>query len=236
MLSGPLSSCTHGRCVVRGIKVVDIIAVMIKSEPNDIRVLLFDVGGVLVQLGGVEAMLEWLGHQISVDELWRRWLQSVPVRRFETGQIDANEFAIGVTSEFGLAVEPRQFLESFTHWPTGLYPGTLEMLARIPRSYQRAVLSNSNALHWPRVQNEMKLGAAFDTHFVSHLTGRIKPDAAAFEHVVESLGCSPASVLFLDDNLLNVDAAKRLGMQAVRVQGIVETQRVLVELKIIQSA
>jgi len=159
MLSGPLSSCTHGGCVVRGIKVMDIIVVMIKSAPNDIRVLLFDVGGVLVQLGGVEAMLEWLGHRISVDELWRRWLQSVPVRRFETGQIDADEFAIGVTSEFGLAVEPRQFLESFTHWPTGLYPGTLEMLARIPRSYQRAVLSNSNALHWPRVQNEMKLGA-----------------------------------------------------------------------------
>lgn len=61
------------------------------------------------------------------------------------------------------------------------------------------------------------------------------PDAAAFEHVVESLGCRPASV-FLDDNLLNVDAAKRLGMQAVRVQGIDETQRLLIELKIIESA
>jgi putative hydrolase of the HAD superfamily len=206
---------------------------MNKSAPNDIRVLLFDVGGVLVQLGGVEAMLEWLGHSISVDELWRRWLQSEPVRKFETGQIDADEFAIGVTAEFGLAVEPRQFLESFTHWPTGLYPGTLEMLDRIPSSYQRAVLSNSNALHWPRVLDEMKLGAAFDTHFVSHLTGRIKPDAAAFEHVVEALGCSPASVLFLDDNLLNVDAAKGLGMQAVRVRGIEETQRVLAELKIL---
>jgi len=210
--------------------------VTIKSAPKDIRVLLFDVGGVLVQLSGVEVMLEWLGHRISVDELWRRWLQSEPVRSFETGQIDADEFAIGVTAEFGLAVEPRQFLESFTHWPTGLYPGTLEMLARIPRSYQRVVLSNSNALHWPRVQNEMKLGAAFDTHFVSHLTGRIKPDAAAFEQVVESLGCSPASVLFLDDNLLNVDAAKRLGMQAIRVQGIDETQRALVELKILEPA
>jgi glucose-1-phosphatase len=209
---------------------------MNKSGPSDIRVLLFDVGGVLVQLGGVEAMLAWLDHRISVDELWRRWLHSVPVRQFETGQIDADEFATAVTAEFGLAVDPRQFLESFTHWPTGLYPGTLEMLARIPRSYQRALLSNSNALHWPRVLNEMMLGAAFDTHFVSHLTGRIKPDAAAFEHVVESLGCSPASVLFLDDNLLNVDAAKRLGMQAFRVQGIDETQRVLVELKIIEPA
>jgi putative hydrolase of the HAD superfamily len=80
----------------------------------------------------------------------------------------------------------------------------------------------------------MKLGAAFDSHFVSHLTGRIKPDAAAFEHVVESLGCSPAAVLFFDDNLLNVDAAKRLGMQSVRVQGVEETKRVLVELKILE--
>jgi putative hydrolase of the HAD superfamily len=205
-------------------------------SPSDIRVLLFDVGGVLVQLSGVEAMLEWLDNGISEDEFWRRWLQSVPVRQFETGQIDADEFAIGVTSEFGLAVEPRQFLEAFIRWPTGLYPGTLEMLARIPSSYQRAVLSNSNALHWPRVQTEMKLGAAFDNNFVSHLTGRIKPDAAAFEHVMESLGCSPASVLFLDDNLLNVDAAKRVGMQAVRVRGIDETKLALIERKIIEPA
>lgn len=206
------------------------------SAPSDIRVLLFDVGGVLVQLSGVEAMLEWLDNRISEDEFWRRWLQSVPVRQFETGQIDADEFAIGVTSEFGLPVEPRQFLEAFIRWPTGLYPGTLEMLARIPSSYQRAVLSNSNALHWPRVQTEMQLGAAFDNNFVSHLTGRIKPDAAAFEHVMESLGCSPASVLFLDDNLLNVDAAKRVGMQAVRVRGIDETKLVLIERKIIEPA
>jgi HAD superfamily hydrolase (TIGR01509 family) len=206
------------------------------SAPSNIRVLLFDVGGVLVQLSGVEAMLEWLDNRISEDEFWRRWLQSVPVRQFETGQIDADEFAIGVTSEFGLPVEPRQFLEAFIRWPTGLYPGTLEMLARIPSSYQRAVLSNSNALHWPRVQTEMQLGAAFDNNFVSHLTGRIKPDAAAFEHVMESLGCSPASVLFLDDNLLNVDAAKRVGMQAVRVRGIDETRLALIERKIIEPA
>jgi len=209
---------------------------LMTSAPSEIRVLLFDVGGVLVQLSGVEAMLEWLDNRISEDEFWRRWLQSVPVRQFETGQIDADEFAIGVTSEFGLAVEPRQFLEAFIRWPTGLYPGTLEMLARIPSSYQRAVLSNSNALHWPRVQTEMKLGAAFDNNFVSHLTGRIKPDAAAFEHVMESLGCSPASVLFLDDNLLNVDAAKRVGMQAVRVRGIEEAKLALIERKIIEPA
>jgi glucose-1-phosphatase len=206
-----------------------------ERAPNDIRVLLFDVGGVLVHLSGVEAMLEWMGGAITVEDLWRRWLQSVPVRQFETGRIDADEFSVRVVSEFGLAVEPQRFLESFIQWPSALYPGTLEMLARIPRSYQRALLSNSNALHWPRVLNEMGLGPAFDRHFVSHLTGRIKPDSEAFEHVIDSLRCMPDQVLFLDDNLLNVEAAQRSGMHAIRVRGATEVQRALVSLGIVEG-
>jgi glucose-1-phosphatase len=206
-----------------------------ERAPNDIRVLLFDVGGVLVHLSGVEAMLEWMGGAITVEDLWRRWLQSVPVRQFETGRIDADEFSVRVVSEFGLAVEPQRFLESFIQWPSALYPGTLEMLARIPRSYQRALLSNSNALHWPRVLNEMGLGPAFDRHFVSHLTGRIKPDSEAFEHVIDSLRCMPDQVLFLDDNLLNVEAARRSGMHAIRVRGATEVQGVLISLGIIED-
>jgi putative hydrolase of the HAD superfamily len=207
--------------------------VKIQHASANIRILLFDVGGVLVQLSGVEVMLGWLGKRFTVDELWRMWLQSAPVRRFETGQIDAREFAAGVTREFGLPVDPQQFLESFIGWPTGLYPGTLEMLNRIPRSYRRAILSNSNALHWPRVLNDMQLGAVFDDHFVSHITGRIKPDADAFELVVESLGCRRDQVLFLDDNMLNVHAAQDLGMHAIRVQGAAEAQHVLSDLGII---
>src|SRR6202521_5318493 len=149
--------------------------------------------------------------------------------------MNARAFAAGVTSEFGLRVEPQQFLEEFIGWPSGLYPGTLQMLARIPRSYRRAVLSNSNALHWPRVLDDMGLGPAFDSHFVSHLTGRIKPDSEAFEHAVDSLGCKPGQVLFLDDNSLNVEAARRFGMHAVRVRGVAEAQRVLTDLGIIDG-
>ncbi len=200
---------------------------------KDIRVLLFDVGGVLVQLSGVEVMLAWLGPARTLEDMWRMWLHSAPVREFETGKIDATEFASGVIAEFGLPVEPQQFLDAFASWPTGLYPGTLEMLARIPRSYRRAILSNSNRLHWPRVKDDMGLGAAFDHHFVSHLTGRIKPDAEAFAQVVESLACRPDEVLFLDDNTINVEAARRFGMHAFRVHGAAELHRVLTDLGIL---
>jgi len=206
-----------------------------KHAPPHIDVVLFDVGGVLVELSGMETMLGWLGNSVTVDELWVRWLRSTSVRQFETGLMGANEFAIGVTREFGLKVEPKRFLESFAGWPLGLYPGVMEMLARIPGRYRRALLSNSNALHWPRVLNDMGLGAAFDHHFISHLTGKIKPDAAAFEDVVHSLDCDPTQVLFLDDNLLNVEAAASVGMHAARVHGPREAQRVLSEFGIIKE-
>jgi len=201
----------------------------------DPHVLLFDVGGVLVQLSGVKTMLEWMGETATSEEMWHMWLHSTPVREFERGRMDAVEFAAAVTTEFRLPVQPQEFLDSFTGWVTGLYPGTLEMLAQIPSSYQRAVLSNSNVLHWTRVIDDLRLGSAFEHQFVSHLTGRIKPDADAFQGVVESLGCRPKDVLFLDDNILNVEAAKRFGMQAIRVQGIGETRAALIERGIIDG-
>jgi HAD superfamily hydrolase (TIGR01509 family) len=202
----------------------------------DIRVLLFDVGGVLVELGGVEAMLGWLDNRLTAEQLWRRWLESESVRQFETGRIDAPQFASGMIAEFALRVGSQEFLDSFVGWPTGLYPGTLELLARIPRRYRRALLSNSNPLHWPRVLGEMNLGGSFDHHFVSHLTGHIKPDTAAFEHVLESLGCKAGEVLFFDDNAPNIEAARALGIHAVRVQGLDETRRVLTKLEILNDA
>jgi len=83
--------------------------------------------------------------------------------------------------------------------------------------------------------NDMGLGAIFEHCFVSHLTGKIKPDAAAFEDVVDSLGCDPGQVLFLDDNMLNVEAAASVGMHARRVRGPTEAQRVLIQFGIIED-
>jgi HAD superfamily hydrolase (TIGR01509 family) len=201
--------------------------------PDRIRLLLFDVGGVLVELKGVGVILDWLANSITVDELWYRWLHSPAVRQFETGQIDQALFATRVIEEFDLPVSEQLFLESFAGWASRLYPGTLELLARIPASYQRALLSNSNALHWPRVMDEMGLRPAFHHHFVSFVTGRIKPDPDAFEHVLDTLGIPASQILFFDDNRLNVETAERLGLHARLVRGIEETGRALADAGIL---
>jgi putative hydrolase of the HAD superfamily len=109
------------------------------------------------------------------------------------------------------------------------------MIGRIPSHYRRALLSNSNVLHWRRVLDELGLGAVFEHQFASHLTGKIKPDAEAFEHVLASLDCQAAQILFLDDNILNVEAARSIGMHAQLVRGAHEAQHSLQQAGIITA-
>jgi glucose-1-phosphatase len=202
----------------------------------EIRVVLFDVGGVLVEVTGVAVILEWLEHRVSEEDIWRLWFRSPAVRAFETGRIGPVPFATGVLAELGLDMSAERFLEAFVSWPARLYPGVMALVSRIPSAYTRALLSNSNALHWPRVMEDLGLGAVFEHRFVSHLTGRIKPDGDAFRHALESLESQPSEVLFLDDSEVNVAAARGLGLRAHRVRGAAEAERALVLAGVIAPA
>jgi HAD superfamily hydrolase (TIGR01509 family) len=194
-----------------------------------VEVVLFDVGGVLVEVAGVGRLREWLQRDHSDEDIWSLWLHSDAVREFESGRASAREFADNLIREMHLPVDPERLLAEFVEWIPGLYPGALELLGSISRDVRRGTLSNSNPLHWPRIMDDMGLARAIDTHFVSHLTGRIKPDRGAFEHALAELGCRPEAVVFVDDNQVNVDAARCVGIRAYRTQGAREARRVLEE-------
>ncbi len=200
---------------------------------DSIEVLLFDLGGVLVELGGVPKFLEWLDHSMSVDEMWRRWLQSPAVRRFEIGQATVEEFGEAVVREFGLSIGAKEFIEAFISWPRRPYPGVVPLLTSLRDSYRLACFSNTNELHWERIGERMGLGQYFESCFLSHMIGRLKPDKEAFEFVVDALGLAPERILFLDDNQLNVDGALSAGLQARRTHGFTEVMTTLEDLGII---
>jgi hypothetical protein len=54
-----------------------------------IRVILFDLGGVLVELTGVSTLLSWTESLITPEIVWKTWLSSPAVRQFETGRLKA---------------------------------------------------------------------------------------------------------------------------------------------------
>ena len=183
-----------------------------------IDLILFDIGGVLIELGGVPKMLEWTDGRMDESELWRRWLTSPVVRRFETGRCTADEFGDEIIAEFRLPVGPREFLREFASWPKGLFPGATSLLRKLSGRFVLANLCNTNELYWSRIQATGVLDH-FTFSFPSHLIGVLKPDAAAFRHVLDVVPSPPERILFLDDNQLNVDGARAVGIHARRAVG-----------------
>jgi FMN phosphatase YigB (HAD superfamily) len=192
-----------------------------------VDVVLFDLGGVLVELSGVGTFSEWMGNGVSHEEVWRRWLRSPAVRAFESGRIEAQPFADQLIAEFELRVDRDTLLMAFSGWPRGLFPGAADLVRGVRRHHVCATLSNTNALHWQRFIGEMQLDDLFDRHFASHLTGKLKPDQDVFEHVLASLACDPVRVVFVDDQPLNVEAARRAGMTAVLARGVEQAGQAL---------
>jgi len=199
---------------------------------NEIDCILFDLGGVLVEFVGVPRILAWMGGRVDRDEMIRMWLYSQAVRGFETGRTSAREFAETIIEEFRFSVDAERFLEEFTYFPRGLYPGVAVLLQDLTKRYTLASLSNTNELHWDRLCREERFEELIQRNFPSHRTGFIKPDPEAFQHVLTELGCRPGRVLFFDDNPINVEAASAVDMQAVQVDGFDDLKQKLREMGI----
>jgi FMN phosphatase YigB (HAD superfamily) len=193
-----------------------------------IDIVIFDIGGVLVDPGGVDPM-KALAHIGSDDELWTRWLSCPWVAAFESGRCSPEEFATGVVADWQLDISPNEFLASFCSWPGEPYTGAKELLADVQHEVPTGCLSNMNALQWDMHFSRFSMLHQFDFPFLSFELGLVKPDPEIFELVVAQLPALAPRVLFLDDNTINVDAASACGFTAVRTQGVEEARQVLVD-------
>jgi HAD superfamily hydrolase (TIGR01509 family) len=204
--------------------------------PNagDIEVVVFDLGGVLADFGGLGPLRQMSGIQ-SDEELWRRWLTSEPVRRFESGLGTDQEFASALVEEWQLPISARALLEMFPGWLIGAYDGAVELVRETAARTRVACLSNSNRLHWEAGVERWPLMREFDRAFVSFEIGAVKPDPEAFEIVVREFGVPAGQILFLDDNQLNVDAALSVGLQSRRVSGVAGARAALVDVRVLAS-
>jgi putative hydrolase of the HAD superfamily len=179
---------------------------------------------VLIESGGREALTAMLPCELDRGDVGIRWLASPAVQRFERGLMAPEDFGRALVDEWGLDMEPAEFIASFATWPGGFYPGARELLARLRPHHRVACLSNSNAIHWERFSG---LEDVFHASFSSHQIGCVKPDREAFEHVLKKLEVEPADVYFFDDLAPNVEAAKAIGLNAFQVDGLAPIEPIL---------
>jgi glucose-1-phosphatase len=213
----------------------------VTSPKADVRVVCFDLGGVLVRIcRSWDQACEQIGLPyrspglLATDE-WRMRRKAV-VDRYQLGGLSAAAYH----EQLSLALEglysPAEVERIHEAWTLKEYPGALTLVRELNQlpGVTTACLSNTNAAHWRRLANEDGSGEypavlELEQRLASHLLGCAKPDAEIYARAQTAFFAArpgaPEQIVFFDDLPENVEAARAQGWTAFLVDHEGDTVR-----------
>ena len=202
---------------------------------------IFDFGGVMVE--GAQAlkkvvakMTEDLGFVVKKSgpeaKKWRRMLSS--------GRLTAEEFLQKLVkksqpSDYKSEIDVQPFLDYWFQVYSDLIQLSPEMELIIERlhkaDYHVSLMSNTYDIH--AKSNKLKgFFDLFDNVFLSNELKMRKPDIEKYKYVLKKLDSKPKDAIFIDDKLINLVPATKLGINVIRFESFEQFQRYLSDLGI----
>lgn len=183
------------------------------------QALLFDLGGVLVDIDFSRALSAWAAYSsLPFEELKQKFRFDEQYERHERGEIEAPEYFDHLRSILQLAATREEVEKGWNSIFVGEISATRAMVEAARKSLPCFAFTNTNASHmacWSQLFP--KVVGAFDRIFASHEMGLRKPEHAAFERICRATGVAAHGFIFFDDLPENVHAASEAGFQAVLV-------------------
>jgi len=179
---------------------------------RDIDAVVFDVGGVLVDWDP-----RYLYRTLIPDEQeMERFLAEVCSLEWhaqhDLGASYEDTIPALITDHPLWADEVRAWSDRFVEMYGGIFEGTVELLGQLRQRHVPLFAStNWGAESWELVKARYPFLRWFDGALVSGKVGIAKPDPAFFELLTETFGLVPEATLYIEDNLVNLEAAARQG-------------------------
>jgi putative hydrolase of the HAD superfamily len=195
---------------------------IVGNDERQIDAVVLDWGGVLTV--SVPVFVEdWLRAE-NIDRakygatmkgwMGRKAQPGNPVFRLETGELSVDEFERLLAAELvtvdGGEIASRGLLRRM-FGSANPDPGMVDLVREVRAMGIRTVLLSNS---WGEGYPEDLLLELFDTVVISGRIGLRKPDPAIFEHTLQQVGLPAQRCVFFDDMLVNVEAARGVGLHA----------------------
>ena len=199
---------------------------------TDIRIVVFDLGGVVVRIcRSIQEAGRLVGIDVPDGDITpeKRAERKAIHFEYERGRLTCDQFFTAISRTTGGKYTPAQFRAMHEAWILDEYPGVSLLIDDLhARDVDSGVLSNTNASHWAQMQPVIDAGGRsvapkFPTpakprhKHASHLLGLAKPEPAIYAEFARRTGYRPGEILFFDDLEANIRAAREVGWQAVQV-------------------
>jgi putative hydrolase of the HAD superfamily len=212
----------------------------------DIRALIFDVNGTLIDIEtdeGLEEIYRTIAHFLTYQGIFLHrgevrdlYFQIMEQQRTESAETFAEWDAIEVWREFlhnkasdytrSLPTEKREQLPLFlaelhrgiARKRLRLYPQVQETLDQLRSYYSMAIVSDAQSAYAIPELSAVGLLKYFDPIIISGDYGYRKPDARLFQKALDALQVRPEQALFLGNDLYrDIFGAQQIGMKAIFV-------------------
>jgi glucose-1-phosphatase len=191
-----------------------------------VKNLIFDLGGVILDLS-IPDTLESFGKlaKIPTEKVKTIFIGSREFEEYEKGALNDQQFRDFIRQVYNVNATDDQIDHSWNAMLLGIPLAKLNLLNKLKEKYNVYLLSNTNGIHLQHINEVIlkkltgknELDDYFHKAYYSHRMLKRKPDADIFEQVLAENDLKPRETLFLDDNLLNIEGAKALGIQTVFV-------------------
>lgn len=192
-----------------------------------VQALLFDVGGVLVDVDFRFAFRHWAARAgVAEDAIAARFGHDAAYEAHERGEISGAQYFATLRQSLGIDLSDADFDAGWNSIFRGVIRGAIPLLATLAQDIPVYLFSNTNALHYRRWSVLYPdLLAPVRQVFCSQELGLRKPSVAAFEKVCGLINIAPQYIAFFDDLPENVEGARKAGLRGFCVTTPDQTQR-----------
>ncbi len=206
------------------------------NKAKNIKALIFDMGGVLVDLDIEDckrAFKEDLDYH-RIDDIIDACHQKGIYGELEEGVLSADEFRRLVLAESRPGAAPEDVDKAMWHILVGIAPQKAELLRKLAQKYDLYLLSNNNAICLPRSRRMFQeagipLDRIFRECFFSFEMKALKPSETFYKAVIDRIGLPAEQMLFIDDSMTNVNGSAAAGLPAVYYEPGTDLRAVLAE-------
>lgn len=192
------------------------------SLSSGISAIIFDLGGVIVDLSvarTVQAFSDLSG--LPREDIIQAYLKYPDFFAYERGELNDVEFRAMLRRIFSLQASDAQLDQCWNAMLVDLPLAKLQWVNKIKDRFAVYVLSNTNNIHMQYVNSVFLKGGTLNAYFhkcyYSHEVGMRKPEIEIYSHVLHDAGLVASKTVFLDDNLENIQAANRVGIEAIHI-------------------
>jgi putative hydrolase of the HAD superfamily len=180
------------------------------------KAIIFDLGGVLVHFDfrrAYQSMAEVCPY--AAGAISERIAATGLVERFETGLVEPGDFFAQLSRTLELRLDYDGFCRIWNRiFTVPLLPESL--LEGLASRYRLLLLSNTNAIHFAMIRQAYPMLRHFQEVVLSFEVRALKPGPEIFRVAIGRAGCRPEECFYTDDTAAHVDAARALGIDAVR--------------------